>query len=386
MKIKSNGTVIFSLLIIIFTYSHSIAQEKKIAIIDFQEIRVSNGIGKAVSEILMTKIVEFGNYDVVERALINKIMEEQQLQQTGIVDENTAIEIGKLIGASYIVIGSVVKTGELYTVNARIVSTETGITAIAKSISFHDESEIPNICNKIAYSLKSKTAKDSITSIYYPGYLVSGITFDDYGYLWVADWSQGVGTRKIYCIEVSSNKIIKEINAPSNWPGGLAYTGESLWVVDSKGICKIDQHNGNILIKIDTHQSYGQGLASDGSFLYYADNSRLDIINIQSKKIERVLTLPEKHAHGGLTFDGLNLWFVSKNSPTIYKINITDGKILFKHSLSGLPENVFAHDLAWDGESIWVSLAKRSEQGYYNWITKLDNKTFDPLCFISGKD
>jgi len=52
--------------------------------------------------------VEFTNilvYDMVEREQLNQIIKEQKLQFSGLVDDKTAVEVGKLLGAQVIIIG-----------------------------------------------------------------------------------------------------------------------------------------------------------------------------------------------------------------------------------------------------------------------------------------
>jgi TolB-like protein len=81
--------------------------------------------GFAVSELLTHFLVQKGEFTVVERNLVNKLEEEQKFQaMTG--DTDTAVKIGKLIGAKLLVLGSVEKVGGAYQTNARLVRTETG--------------------------------------------------------------------------------------------------------------------------------------------------------------------------------------------------------------------------------------------------------------------
>jgi len=56
---------------------------------------------------------------------MGKLMAEQKLQVSGIIDSNTAVRLGKVLGADVILVGNIQKVGEQYQVNARLVNAET---------------------------------------------------------------------------------------------------------------------------------------------------------------------------------------------------------------------------------------------------------------------
>jgi len=119
--------------------------KKKIAVIEFEN-KTAYGqrrLGTAASDVLMTELGKSGKFILVERTKLDKIMEEQKLQTTGLVDANTASKIGRILGLDAIVIGSIsqfgVKTGGSdylitqskqqvaeCTVDIRVIEVETG--------------------------------------------------------------------------------------------------------------------------------------------------------------------------------------------------------------------------------------------------------------------
>lgn len=60
-----------------------------------------------VSEFVIEELLETGRFDVVERDQIAAVAKEQKMALTGLVDANTAVQMGGLLGAKYFVIGSV---------------------------------------------------------------------------------------------------------------------------------------------------------------------------------------------------------------------------------------------------------------------------------------
>lgn len=61
----------------------------------------------------------------VERQKLDKVMEELKLSMSGLTDDDYALQAGKLIGAKYILLGSMSKIGEQIKISCRLIETET---------------------------------------------------------------------------------------------------------------------------------------------------------------------------------------------------------------------------------------------------------------------
>jgi hypothetical protein len=68
----------------------------------------------ALTDKISTLIIESQRFNVIDRRNIDKIMREQGLQMSGIIDENTAVEFGKIIGVQKMLIGSFTKNATDY--------------------------------------------------------------------------------------------------------------------------------------------------------------------------------------------------------------------------------------------------------------------------------
>lgn len=75
---------------------------------------IDEGMKAAVREIISSTLVNSGNYDIVERSLLEQVMQEQQFSNSGAVDDKDATEIGKLAGANKIVLSMVTMTDRRY--------------------------------------------------------------------------------------------------------------------------------------------------------------------------------------------------------------------------------------------------------------------------------
>ncbi|MBN2561452.1 MAG: hypothetical protein JXQ75_11040 [Phycisphaerae bacterium] len=96
------------------------------AVLDFEEHGWSRpvGAGRIVADKLRSRLSGRW-FQPIERAQINKILEEHDLQAAGVVDSESRREIGRLAGASLIVLGSVARE-EQVTVTAHLVDASTG--------------------------------------------------------------------------------------------------------------------------------------------------------------------------------------------------------------------------------------------------------------------
>lgn len=112
-------------------------KKTKIAVLDF-ELRgdsfKTKDIGGIVAEWFTTTLVKDGRFEVVERALLQKIVEEQKLGMTGLIDDSSTAELGKILGVKTIITGSVLQIKDTIDVNARIINVKSGSIVAAENI------------------------------------------------------------------------------------------------------------------------------------------------------------------------------------------------------------------------------------------------------------
>ncbi len=141
------------------------SQPVRIAILDFDNISgiaKYDGLGKAMSSMLISDIesnVSSKRLQLVERAQINKIMKEQNLQKSASFDKNTAVKMGKLLGVSYLLIGDIYILDNALVINARLADASSG------DIKFSEKQE-----GKINewLTVKTKLGKGVATSLSMP--------------------------------------------------------------------------------------------------------------------------------------------------------------------------------------------------------------------------
>jgi curli biogenesis system outer membrane secretion channel CsgG len=95
--------------------------KKRVAVIDFDYATVrtyvndiwgsDQDIGKGIADMLVGQLVRNGNYSVVERKQLDRVLQEQNFQQSGRADASTAAQLGRLLGVDAIIIGSITQFG-----------------------------------------------------------------------------------------------------------------------------------------------------------------------------------------------------------------------------------------------------------------------------------
>ncbi len=128
----------FAFAFVIFATScYADFKKTKIAVLDF-ELRgdsfTTKDMGGIVAEWFTTTMVQDGRFEVVERALLRKIVEEQKLGMTGLIDESSSAHLGKILGVKTIITGSVLQFQDTIEVNARIINVNTGSIVAAENI------------------------------------------------------------------------------------------------------------------------------------------------------------------------------------------------------------------------------------------------------------
>lgn len=120
----------------------SAKQKTTVAVVEFTDLQGNvNDFGRFLAEELVTRLGDLEKFKVIERQLLNKIIAEQKLSLTGVVDPTSAKQLGKILGVDAIVSGTVTNMAQSIRVNARLISTQTGeVFAVAAADIFKDES------------------------------------------------------------------------------------------------------------------------------------------------------------------------------------------------------------------------------------------------------
>ncbi|MBN1782842.1 hypothetical protein JW948_17025 [bacterium] len=151
--------------------------------------------GDGMADMLTTALVKSGKYTVMERQEMGRLLQEQQLGQSGIVTPQSAAEMGKMMGVELAVIGAVTEFGHTkkdmgikvkgysfgtknqtatVAVDVRLVDTNTGEIIAAENVRKEESSGgisvgtpdgLFNNANQFDNSLVGKATRASIETI-----------------------------------------------------------------------------------------------------------------------------------------------------------------------------------------------------------------------------
>jgi len=105
---------------------------KSVAIMEFDNFSIGKyqeqlgALGKGLADWFENDFAKISEMKVVERDKINFVLKEIELQKSGAVDRSTAVRVGKILGAKYMVFGSITQLDDKHTrMVVRVVSVET---------------------------------------------------------------------------------------------------------------------------------------------------------------------------------------------------------------------------------------------------------------------
>ncbi|MFC1525990.1 CsgG/HfaB family protein [Candidatus Latescibacterota bacterium] len=143
---------------------------RTIAVMYFQNNALMNReamapLEKGLTDMLITELSKIQALKVVERAQLQELMKEMGLGASGAIDPATAQNMGKLLGAETLLLGSFATdmSGEKIRIDARIVEVETGVTLKAEEMTDKTKSlfkMISKLAKKIAKELDVQITRD----------------------------------------------------------------------------------------------------------------------------------------------------------------------------------------------------------------------------------
>ena len=127
----------------------------KAAVVEFSE-KGDLGIqdaGSIVTDWMVTSLNKTGVFEVYERLSLDVLMEEHKLQMTGIMDEESFAEIGRVRGVEAIITGSIIKFANIISVTAKVIDVETAKIIDSADIKTQSIGNVPDELDKLAMEL-----------------------------------------------------------------------------------------------------------------------------------------------------------------------------------------------------------------------------------------
>ncbi|MEW6753450.1 MAG: CsgG/HfaB family protein [Candidatus Latescibacterota bacterium] len=143
---------------------------RTIAVMYFQNSALMNPeamapLEKGLADMLITELSKIRALSVVERSQLQKLVQEMGLGASGAISPQTAQQMGKLLGAQTLLLGSFATdlSGKKMRLDARIVETETGLTLKAEEMTGKTDElfrMVGKLTRKIARELRVSVTKE----------------------------------------------------------------------------------------------------------------------------------------------------------------------------------------------------------------------------------
>jgi curli biogenesis system outer membrane secretion channel CsgG len=101
--------------VLLVPMAQAASDKPRIAVLEFKN-KADNqwwyhGGAEAAQDVFVTELVKSGKFRVVEREQLAALMQEKNLTLSGDVDAKTAVQMGKLLGVTYLLTGAVTEYG-----------------------------------------------------------------------------------------------------------------------------------------------------------------------------------------------------------------------------------------------------------------------------------
>lgn len=133
-------TLMISWLLLFLSVSGTPAEEetaaRKVAILDFENYAsgLYDSFVRGLADMLMTSLGQGEKLTVIERAQIEKAMENFHVEMSGPIDAEKAVEIGRWLGADAVLLGSFTRFGGQFRIDGRLIQAQTGELIVAEQV------------------------------------------------------------------------------------------------------------------------------------------------------------------------------------------------------------------------------------------------------------
>ena len=110
-------------------FAAAAADRQSLAVLDFAKEGVSDQEMRSILSLLVSSLFRTKQYDVIDVAQRDALLKEIEFSASDCTDQSCQIEMGKMLSAEYIVVGSLGKVGSNWILSAKLLETDSARTA-----------------------------------------------------------------------------------------------------------------------------------------------------------------------------------------------------------------------------------------------------------------
>jgi TolB-like protein len=156
-----------------------LSKKLNVAVLDFAaRTGLTDNEAASLSDVFQAKLVQSGDFVVVDRARIKQILTEQGFQQSESCSQvECIVEAGKILKVEKMFAGAISKIGKTFSVNIQLINISTAEIQLNKARSYQGDIDdlvteiIPDMADELMAELTGReyTAKSGSTWLYYIG-------------------------------------------------------------------------------------------------------------------------------------------------------------------------------------------------------------------------
>lgn len=362
-------------IIFLFLSGIAFATESKItlALIDLEVGDTLRAEQMALSNRFRSELINTAKFTVVERNKIKQLIKEQKLALMGMVDEKSAVKIGKMLGVKKIVSGSVAKVGNVFSVSARMIDVESGQIDVTADMDCDCSIEdvlvvtLKYVAQKLAgfsvpedgFSRINRKLPETFRLEKIKTYTIPFEGAPYRGMVWNGTRLYiGLSDGMIYRINTELGANIEAVYPARNSKiSALGWDGKNIWSA-TMGNGNLLKHKMDQNLSIDYiyrpkgRDTYPYAMAIEGKDIYTGGYSKKlkHYKIVGDTEVELINEINLGHSLSSLTIvDGRMFTFIS--NPAIKFVEIIGDRIIF---LPGSESILSASAMTYDGKNFWL--------------------------------
>lgn len=151
-------------IMIISLFMHSFSSERlpTLALLTIEDQGLNHMEMKLIINVLRNDLVNAGVWQVLDRENMDKVLREQSLNSYGIVSDQDAIRLGRLLNVEKIMVGSIMNLGDEYFMELRIIDVATSTIEKSRTDRCASPEDLPDMIHRLI-SRMSGVAISAIT-------------------------------------------------------------------------------------------------------------------------------------------------------------------------------------------------------------------------------
>ena len=147
----------FIMLVVFCTSAFSQDSAPRVAVLPFNHINVSESEALVITGLFETALVKTEAFNVIEQTQVGQILDAQKFSLTGCTDESCAVEVGKLLSAEQILIGTLSALDGKFILIAKVIDVTTGRNVKADTVRTDSLSDMSEDVELLAFKLAGLT-------------------------------------------------------------------------------------------------------------------------------------------------------------------------------------------------------------------------------------